>query len=144
MQILLRRARGQLRENPVACIRRGEKDGWTIFNEQGQEINAHLVRPISAIETAVSFGEGVWWLFWFYRDGVHVRSYVVTDRYPIGNKETLETDIVLDFTFAGRAVEDVENMLKAPVECGGKVLHYPPPLIEAILAVGARAQKGTT
>ncbi|MBI4118026.1 MAG: hypothetical protein HY455_00575 [Parcubacteria group bacterium] len=141
MDILLRHARGELVQKPAECIRKGHLRGWCIFDEKGAEFNVDRLRPISAIETTLAFPEGVWWFFLFVNSAVFVRCYVVSDRYPLGSEERVVTDVVTDFSFEGRDVKEIKEKLQDSIECGGRSLRLPPPLVEAILAVGERAQK---
>lgn len=91
-------------------------------------------------DVIVELTEGLYWFFQASNGWVSVRYFTLTDQYPLGTKETLETALVTNILCEGYDVSTLRVYLEGEMSSTDKKeLRYPKALIDAICNVVERA-----
>ena len=112
------------------------RDGESLlFQKDGTVISPHKFSVADGRTVVIDLSSGIHWLFHDLTHGVHVRYYRITDAYPIGSKEILETDY-WEFPFHKYDTADewrthIESIMKKSKD---PACHFPKPLTDAICA----------
>ena len=118
-------------------------DEWALFNDKG------AVVPVNAIDVsdgskAVALVAGVHWLFRASHFGASIRYFVTTDAYPLGGKETLETDIhdISFNAFGDEGVTKARAQMEIISREGTHPAHrFPGALIDAVCKAAEKSRE---
>ena len=122
---------------------------WSFFNKNGEVIPLTDMEEFSSKYGPTRNGRvieldcGTYWLLCINPYGVSVRSYILTNTYPLGSRETLETEITTGFALPyHRDAKWFRQYLETETKKTEKTyLQYPQTLIDAICVAVQATEK---